>query len=85
MHANTNGFGMRKVQQHFSVFFLKNQFMCAVLWAPPEVRECWGVFIKIHFAVIIHVYTHIFYSMVCAGKMHGEHFATLHRSLNIGI
>ncbi len=26
---------------------------------------------------------HIFYSMVCAGKMHDELFATLHRSLNI--
>ncbi len=27
---------------------------------------------------------HISYSMVCACKMHDEHFATLHRSLNIG-
>ena len=27
---------------------------------------------------------HIFYSMVCAGKMHDEHFATLHRSLSFG-
>ncbi len=28
--------------------------------------------------------THIFYSKVCAGKMHGEYLATLHHSLNIG-
>ena len=27
---------------------------------------------------------HIFHSVVCAGKKHDEHFANLHRSLNIG-
>ncbi len=26
---------------------------------------------------------HIFYSIVCAGKMHDEHFATLHESVEV--
>ncbi len=47
-----------------------------ITWPDPSSRSV------VH---ISHVWQniHIFYSMVCAGKKHDEHFANIHRSLNV--